>query len=374
MKLNIKKIIAFFTRNEDQEKITKIKGLFAYLFKRLKTLFIIKSLGIETLKARHTQFHGESWVILHYQRIIDPRQTPIPISTSSFVTPKTFQMHCLELSKNAKVISLDKLCKILEQGHEPEDGTVVLTFDGGFNDFFMNASQVLLENKLHATIALKTGYIGSKALLLSDQIATSIMLIASTKSKLELFKNIPDNFSNSIIQTLKDGIPTTKTIQSLISILMTCDKKVKSEILLSLGNQLKNLEIDIPPWQDFMTWQDVQYLRDLGFSFIDFLHTEATLAPLPREIISKELFESQKLFEINGIAYPPILSLPYGLFTTQNILDLEKEKITYCLGNHLSPYYRNQASSNTKVLKRITICDGNSFTKDLFFNQIWDIS
>lgn len=373
-RIDLKKIHAFFSRNQDPEKVSKIIIITQYILKRIKIIFLLRVAGLEYVKNRYSKLHEESWVILHYQRIIDPTRIPIPISQASFVTPETFTMHCNVLSQYAKVISLQKLCAILDKGQEPEPGTVVLTFDGGFNDFLLHATKPLLEHSLHATIAIKTAFIESKAFLLSDQIAASMMLFTSTGTPLKPLEHVPEQMNQNIEQTLDNGIPTKKTIQTCMAILLGSDPRTKALFLSSLGAQLKKLEVDIPDWQDFLRWQDVSYLSNLGFSFADYLHSEVILPPLSYETIQKELSESQKLFEVHGIPYTKILSLPYGLYSPQNIIDLTKEEIRYCLGNTLSPYLREQEQIYTKILKRISICEGNAQTKDLFLNQIWDIS
>ena len=48
-------------------------------------------------------FTGYTWVILQYERVCRPEDTPIPIGSNSFVRPETFMMHCEALKKHASV-------------------------------------------------------------------------------------------------------------------------------------------------------------------------------------------------------------------------------------------------------------------------------
>lgn len=92
---------------------------------------------------------------------------------SLFVTPENFseQMKYLH-SKGYNVISLHRLVKGITNGEEFSAGTVVITFDDGFEDNYRHAFPILRKYQMPATIFLITGYIGKDPEYLDwDQIA-----------------------------------------------------------------------------------------------------------------------------------------------------------------------------------------------------------
>jgi len=88
------------------------------------------------------------------------------------VTPKNFEKQIAFLSKQKyDVISLNDLVDGIKQNRKFSSKTVVITFDDGFKDNYINAFPVLARHKMPAAIFLITSYIGNnKDYLTWDQV------------------------------------------------------------------------------------------------------------------------------------------------------------------------------------------------------------
>lgn len=91
--------------------------------------------------------------------------------SSMYVTPDNFarQMAFLKNEKYS-VISLDELVDGIESGEKFDSKTLVITFDDGYSDNYLNAFPVLVKQGFPATIFLPTGHIGTEGYLTWDQV------------------------------------------------------------------------------------------------------------------------------------------------------------------------------------------------------------
>ena len=95
-------------------------------------------------------------LILMYHRIADVSADPWGLC----VSPQNFGEHLQVLKTATTVMRLEDLAKAQQQGNIPEKA-VVITFDDGYIDNFVNAKPLLEQYQIPATIFLASGYIGS---------------------------------------------------------------------------------------------------------------------------------------------------------------------------------------------------------------------
>ena len=99
--------------------------------------------------------------ILYYHHICEPPVgTP---STSVFMEPERFaaQLRLLRWL-GYKSISVDEFCNALETGHRPQGRRVLITFDDGHADNYVNALPLLKQYGFTATIFVAAGFIGKR--------------------------------------------------------------------------------------------------------------------------------------------------------------------------------------------------------------------
>lgn len=92
--------------------------------------------------------------ILMYHSIYDDPKSSLSVA------PENFSKQMKFLAENEySVITLDELVSGIESGRKFPGKTVVITFDDGMKDNYLNAFPALVENDFPATIFLITGYI-----------------------------------------------------------------------------------------------------------------------------------------------------------------------------------------------------------------------
>lgn len=94
--------------------------------------------------------------ILTYHRVNDSVYKEMSVKQDDFL----WHMHYLE-AKGYSVISLDEVCRMISKSNI-RGKYVVLTFDDGYEDFFLHAFPVLQKHNYQATIYIVPNYIESK--------------------------------------------------------------------------------------------------------------------------------------------------------------------------------------------------------------------
>lgn len=97
--------------------------------------------------------------ILMYHRICDESQSRLPYYRTN-TSPGVFAAQMRFLHENGyNVIDLKTLIESMNSGNAPPTGSVVLTFDDGFRDFYTEAFPVLQQHGFPASIFLMTKFI-----------------------------------------------------------------------------------------------------------------------------------------------------------------------------------------------------------------------
>ena len=95
--------------------------------------------------------------VLMYHAVNSDENSSLNVSSKNFMRQMEF------LSDNGySVIPLKDLIKGIKDGKKFPPGTVVLTFDDGFEDNYLHAFPVLAKHNFPATIFLITGYVDNR--------------------------------------------------------------------------------------------------------------------------------------------------------------------------------------------------------------------
>jgi len=131
------------------------------------------------------RLHSRSLILL-YHRVTNLQTDPQLLS----VNPDHFTEHLEYISEHYNPISLSELHKAINIGQIP-DKSVVITFDDGYADNFLNAKSLLERYNIPATFFVTSGYVGSekefwwddleRLLLLPDHLPDHLDLMISGK-------------------------------------------------------------------------------------------------------------------------------------------------------------------------------------------------
>lgn len=113
---------------------------------------LLKKIGYMKLNTSSTSCAN----ILMFHRVDDHGWKGLTTSNS------TFEETICEISRNYKTVSLPSLIKMIIDKQEIAPRTVVVTFDDGYRDNFVNAAPILLKYNVPATFFVTTGYVGTQ--------------------------------------------------------------------------------------------------------------------------------------------------------------------------------------------------------------------
>jgi peptidoglycan/xylan/chitin deacetylase (PgdA/CDA1 family) len=119
-------------------------------------------------------------IILLYHRVINLKTDPQLLA----VSPEHFYEHMKYLKDNYNIISLDDLKEAMKSKKLPKK-SVVITFDDGYVDNYLNAKPVLEKLQIPATIFVTTDHIGSTREFWWDDLE-QIFLLNETPEELSL--------------------------------------------------------------------------------------------------------------------------------------------------------------------------------------------
>ncbi len=118
------------------------------------------------------QNYGKSITVpvLYYHYIGNNPNPADTLRDSLSITPDRFEAEMAYLSQNGyNTITPDSLYADLKAGTSPGHA-VLLTFDDGYIDFYINAFPILRRYNIHATVFIPTGLVGGSYYLTWDQI------------------------------------------------------------------------------------------------------------------------------------------------------------------------------------------------------------
>ncbi len=120
-------------------------------------------------------------LILLYHRVANLETDPQLLS----VSPEHFAGQLEYLSDHYTLISLSALGRAIEAKKIP-DKSVVITFDDGYADNFLNAKPILEKYAIPATVFVASGYVGSNREFWWDELERLLLLPDNLPDKLEL--------------------------------------------------------------------------------------------------------------------------------------------------------------------------------------------
>lgn len=223
----------------------------------------IQNLGINYFED-HTK-------VLLYHRVNTLTYDPLQLS----VTPNNFYEQLKWLKKKYQIISLDELFDSLVQQKKIKHKTILITFDDGYADNFLEALPILQALQVPATFFITTSLLNNneelwwdkliRIILQNDQLPEKIILtkevqyVASTANKKKLFLEIHDllkfsNFSirNDILNSLYTQIESNEN-ENIQNRMMNFEelKKMSCSALVNIGaHTVNHLSLGIQQIQD----------------------------------------------------------------------------------------------------------------------------
>jgi peptidoglycan/xylan/chitin deacetylase (PgdA/CDA1 family) len=270
---------------------------------------LLKSGRLERILRRVTASLRCRVVILMYHRVFEMSSDPWQLS----VSPKHFAEHLELLCRHYPVLSLHQLAESLRDARLPKQG-VVLTFDDGYADNFLNAKPLLEKYEVPVTVFISSGSLDSLREFWWDDLERALLQP----------KKLPECLQLSV-QGQSYEWPTTNSDQrqhvymAIHQILQPLSISERNQAMAELFAWADVDKMGRPDYRPLTTTELIQLaqseLVDIGSHTL----THSLLSPMSQADQFAEIDGCrQKLTAILG-SRVDTFSYPYGNFTSETV-------------------------------------------------------
>jgi peptidoglycan/xylan/chitin deacetylase (PgdA/CDA1 family) len=285
-------------------------------------------------------------LILVYHRIINPKPGFLldPGVVSAYVAEFKKQMEYL--SRNYTVISLEQLLEFRKKKINPPQNSVIITFDDGYKDNYLNAFPILRKYGFPATIFITTDALEKKALFWWDRIAYAIQ--STKKASLEM-----QPFGRYTLNNEPQKLMAIRFIQSQLK---GMEERRKNQIIEMLFEVLAVKK----PKQDYirqhlLSWDEVLEMGRHKITFGSHTQSHPILTNLPLKDAESEIRQSKSILEIKLGKKITCFSYPNGYKQdfNKNLKSLLRQNGFECAVTYIPGW--DTASSDLFELRRIFV-------------------
>jgi peptidoglycan/xylan/chitin deacetylase (PgdA/CDA1 family) len=252
-------------------------------------------------------------VILNYHRISDKKSEKSLSPFDLGVTRGKFEKEMGYLNRNFSVLSFSRAIDLLKHGKDWPKFPVVISFDDGYRDFYLNAFPILEKYNLTAIVFISTKSLEDGGSFWWDEIRKLV-----ENNSLEVMKLALENSSTPVYAL---DLKHLKTIRDKKAFLekMTCEfKKLKGRHRDELLNKLKLLlKIGKDAEREILSWEEIRELRKAGIEFGSHTHSHYLLNLEDEKTVEEEIRLSKKKLEENLKEKIEFLSYPSGLYNAR---------------------------------------------------------
>ena len=244
---------------------------------------------------------GESLVGLLYHRIDDPdRPEFYGYRDNVSATRETFAAQLDYLVKNYDVVTLDDCIAWIEGRASLSSRAVLITFDDGYRDNFVNEAPELTARDLRAVLFAATGFMDDQAVFYWDWVAEAFRWSSRTEAELPLLGHTVFDSPQIRQRVARRWITTAKALPD----------EEKWQRINDLAACLQVLPPHGPPPGLHMTWPEVEASAincfDIGAHTVNHpIISRLTIDEAEREIVgSKSTLENVLGHSVRAFAYP----------------------------------------------------------------------
>lgn len=239
-------------------------------------------------------------LILMYHRVAELEGEPDLHALK--VVPSNFEGHIRHLRRYYHIVSLPELSEQIARGSLRSAGQVVITFDDGNADNYLDAYPILKKDGAVATIFLPTDYVDGKAGIFWWERLR--LLLWNTRIEELKLKLTPPR-----IYRLRPEKHLLRTYFALNEALVDMKPRDRDEFLLGLE---KELGVELAAAHKALTWAQVREMSDQGVLFGSHTCSHASLASLNVEELRDELERSRREIELRVGRKVDTFAYPYG--------------------------------------------------------------
>jgi len=241
-----------------------------------------------------------SLLILNYHRIGDPQLTQYDPGLYS-CTAAEFDWQLDWLKHRFPILSLPEAVDIAHGRAKPSRPSILITFDDGYRDNYVEAFPLLRKHRVSATFFLPTAFVGSHSLPWWDEIA--YMVKQAKGSRLKLTYPEPEEFDLTSPDRLTAVFDVLRAFKRATAV---DTERFLQELEAASGVERPGDHSE----RCFMTWDEAREMQAAGMCFGSHTHTHEILGRIPYERQVEELRTSRRILEtelgrtIDTLAYP----------------------------------------------------------------------
>jgi len=261
---------------------------------------------------RRTLLSKGNFAVLMYHRILDEADPEIDdVQPGLYVSRQVFEKQISFLSKNYNVISGQELIESLIKRRSLPPKTVVITFDDGWRDNYLNAFPILKKRRIQATIFLTVDFIGTGRLFWFQEISSLFAKLDSGQLATILAKTLNENRASKSARELPaseiDFIVSNRDL--FIEKMKSLDTELVYIIINELKKAIKVASDDSSSQRLMLDWEEVLGMADciefgshgLSHNLLTMLDSSQVDIELKR---SKEIIETKLGKPISTFSYP----------------------------------------------------------------------
>jgi len=233
--------------------------------------------------------------ILVYHRVNDEKDPFFPGSPIA-----VFERQMKYLVSNFNIISLEDAVERMVS-KDVADNTVVITFDDGYRDNYLNAFPILKDLSIPATIFLATDSIGSQRVLWHDRVFS-----AFRETRVEVLDDFGNNSQRYPLSTVEEKLLAQGKFLNFLWSLNDQDRLFWIDFLVEKLQVMDRKEVP----GLMLSWEEIRIMHENGISFGSHTMTHPILSKLPLDRAREEIQKSKRVIEerlrtpIRTFAYP----------------------------------------------------------------------
>lgn len=292
-------------------------------------------------------------VILNYHRISDKNEEKSLSLFDIGVTMEKFEKEMRYLAQNFSVVPFSQAIDLLKNGNDWPRFPVVISFDDGYRDIYLNAFPVLERFNLSAIVFISTRMVEKEEPFWWDELEGLIVHNHLEEIKLALENCFSPEYDLDIghLKQIQDKRVFLETFTERI-------KKIKGKYRDELLNRLKPLlKSEEEEKREVLSWDEISKLRKNGIEFGSHTHNHYLLTFEDQKTIIEELKLSKQKLEERSAEKIEFLSYPSGLYNPE--IEKMAEECGYKAGCSNS-YGFNHMGIDFFSLKRLSLEESQS--------------
>lgn len=234
------------------------------------------------------------FVILSYHRV---GSGGIPFYSS--LSSKLFEAQIRFLRKHYRIVSLDELCRALQNPGTCDQG-VAVTFDDGYRDTYPVAFPILQEYKVPATVFLTVGSIETGEASWYDRVFLAFQIAVG--DKLDLFLDRPRRLH------LSTPAARLQSAVDFVGYMRNLPDWRRQECCAALEKLVPLPQMELTG--RMLTWEQVRVMQKAGIHFGSHTITHPVVSQLGPADLEREILQSRQILEqkldcpVKDFAYP----------------------------------------------------------------------